>query len=119
MIRAMLFIDWNAVPVLSLAPGVRTRTPHGERIMLSLIEIDEGAAVPPHSHPHEQAGYVLEGTLELTVGGDVRTLGAGDAYIVPGDAPQSARSIGGRCRVLDVVSPVREDYAAAVNADAP
>ena len=56
MIRAMLFIDWNAVPVLSLAPGVRTRTPHGERIMLSLIEIDEGAAVPPHSHPHEQAG---------------------------------------------------------------
>jgi quercetin dioxygenase-like cupin family protein len=111
-----MFIDWNTVPAQSLGPGVRIRTPYGERIMLSLLEIDEGAIVPPHAHPHEQAGMVLDGLLELTIDGDVRTLEAGQAYIVPGNAPHSARAVNGSCRVIDVFSPVREDYARGVNA---
>ena len=111
----MPFIDWSDVPVQTLAPGVRLRTPYGERIMLSLVELDEGAVVAPHSHPHEQAGIVLEGMLELTIDGHVRTLKAGEAYIAPGNVTHSARAVGSRCRVLDVFSPVREDYAKGMN----
>jgi quercetin dioxygenase-like cupin family protein len=111
----MPFIDWNNVPVQTLAPGVRLRTPYGERIMLSLVELDEGAVVAPHSHPHEQAGIVLEGMLELTIDGQARTLKAGEAYIAPGNLIHSARSVGGKCKVLDVFSPVREDYAKGTN----
>ena len=81
----MAFIDWESVPVQHLAPGVRIRTPHGERIMLSLVELDEGAVVARHSHPHEQAGIVLEGVLELTLGGATRALTKGESYIIPGD----------------------------------
>jgi quercetin dioxygenase-like cupin family protein len=111
----MSFIDWNNVPVQTLAPGVRLRTPYGERIMLSLVELDEGAVVPPHSHPHEQAGIVLEGMLELTIDGHARTLKAGEAYIAAGNVTHSARSVGGSCKVLDVFSPIREDYAKGSN----
>ncbi|HEY7441852.1 MAG TPA: cupin domain-containing protein [Vicinamibacterales bacterium] len=111
----MSFIDWNNVPVQALAPGVRVRTPYGERIMLSLVELDAGAVVPSHSHPHEQAGIVLEGTLELTIDGQVRTLEAGEAYIIPGNVTHSARSVGDGCKVLDVFSPIREDYAQGTN----
>jgi quercetin dioxygenase-like cupin family protein len=110
-----MFIDWNEVPAQSLGPGVRIRTPYGERIMLSLVEIDDGAAVLPHSHPHEQAGLVLEGRLELIIEGQSRTLETGEAYIVPGNVTHSARSVGGPCRVIDVFSPIREDYARGVN----
>jgi quercetin dioxygenase-like cupin family protein len=95
---------------------VRIRTPYGERIMLSLVEIDAGAAVPSHSHPHEQAGIVLEGQLELTIDGERKVLKTGEAYIIAGGAVHSARSIGGPCRALDVFSPVREDYVQGVNA---
>jgi quercetin dioxygenase-like cupin family protein len=83
--------------------------------MLSLVELDEGAVVAPHSHPHEQAGIVLEGMLELTIDGQARTLKAGEAYIAPGNLMHSARSVGGKCKVLDVFSPVREDYAKGTN----
>ena len=107
----MSFINWSDVPVQTLAPGVRLRTPYGERIMLSLVELDEGAVVAPHSHPHEQAGIVLEGMLELTIDGHARTLKAGEAYITPGNVTHSARAVGSGCKVLDVFSPVREDYA--------
>jgi quercetin dioxygenase-like cupin family protein len=111
----MAFIDWERTRVQHLAPGVRIRTPHGERIMLSLVEIDEGAIVAPHSHPHEQAGIVLEGTLELTIGGETRALSRGDSYIIPGGVVHGARAAGGPCRVLDIFSPIREDYARGMN----
>jgi quercetin dioxygenase-like cupin family protein len=111
----MSFINWSEVPVQTLTPGVRLRTPYGERIMLSLVELDDGAIVPSHSHPHEQAGIVLEGTLELTIDGLVRTLKVGEAYILPGNVTHSARAVGGGCKVLDVFSPIREDYARRTN----
>ena len=110
------FVDWDRVPPIPLAPGVRLRTPHGERVMISLVEIDAGAVVPPHSHPHEQAGMVLEGKMELTIDGESRVLERGQAYIIRGGVRHAARSIDGPCRALDIFSPIREDYAKGANA---
>jgi quercetin dioxygenase-like cupin family protein len=111
----MSFVDWRIEKAQELSPGVRIRTPHGDRIMLSLVEIDGHGVVPSHSHPHEQAGIVLEGRLELTIGGERRVLDAGQAYIIPGGVEHSARAAGGPCRVLDIFSPIREDYARGAN----
>ncbi len=105
------FIDWDAFPELQVAPGVRTRTPYGRNIMLSLIEIDEGCEVPTHSHPHEQSGIVLEGRLALTIGPETRTLEPGEAYIVPPNVPHRAVAVGGPMKALDIFSPIREDLA--------
>ena len=58
----MPFIDWNAIPTNEVAPGVRIRAPFGENLMISLLEMEEGAVVNRHSHPHEQGGNMLEGT---------------------------------------------------------
>ncbi|GIT29412.1 MAG: hypothetical protein Ct9H300mP1_14580 [Planctomycetaceae bacterium] len=41
--------------------------------MLSYLEMDEGAVVPLHDHPHEQGGILLEGRGET----DDRRRGAG------------------------------------------
>lgn len=110
------FIDWSAVPVQTLSPGVRIRTPHGKNVMLSLVEIDPGGIVPPHAHPHEQAGVVLEGEMELVIGERSRIVKRGEAYIIPGGTTHSARSVGGAVRALDIFSPIREDYARGQNA---
>jgi quercetin dioxygenase-like cupin family protein len=112
---AMGFVDWSKVPINEIAPGVRLRTPHGERVMIAQVEIDPGAVVPPHEHPHEQAGMVIEGRMELTIGGESRVLSAGEAYLIPGGIRHSARSVGGPCRILDIFSPIREDYARGTN----
>lgn len=77
--------------------------------MLNLLEFEPGARVPPHSHAHEQLGYVLEGGLALTIAGVEHSLGPGDAYEIPGGTEHAAWSKG-RCLVLDVFQPVREDY---------
>ena len=107
-----MFVDIESVPPLQLSPGVRLRTPYGKNLMLSYVEIDEGAVVSTHQHPHEQGGVVLSGRMELTIGGETRTLGPGEMYLIPPDTPHRATAVGGPAVVMDVFSPVREDYAA-------
>jgi unsaturated pyranuronate lyase len=110
-----MFVDIDTVPPLEIFPGVRIRTPYGKNLMLSYVEIDEGAVVSTHQHPHEQGGIVLSGRMELTVGGETRTLGPGEMYLIPADTPHRAAAVGGPAVALDVFSPVREDYAARMN----
>ena len=114
-----MFIDIDAVPPIEVFPGVRMRTPYGKNLMLSYVEIAEGAVVSTHRHPHEQGGVVLSGRMELTIGDSTRTLGPGDMYIIPPDTPHRASAVGGACVAMDVFSPVREDYAALMKRGTP
>ena len=93
-----------------LAPGARTRTYWGDRILLSLVEIDANTEVPLHTHPHEQAGMVIEGEMEMGVAGEVRMLKPGDMYIIPGGVPHYARCGDTAGKALDIFSPVREEF---------
>lgn len=106
----MYYFDLSQRPAKELFDGVTTQTFWGDKMMLSRVVLEEGGAVPPHSHPHEQAGVILEGQLEFTMGGETRVYQAGEMYIIPGHVEHSARAVNGRCVALDVFSPVREEY---------
>ncbi|MGB1657883.1 MAG: cupin domain-containing protein [Longimicrobiales bacterium] len=92
-----------------LIPGHRGRFVHSEHTTHVYWEIDAGAQLPEHSHHHEQIVNVLEGTYEMVVDGASHVLEAGDVLVIPGDAKHygSART---HCRILDVFSPMREEY---------
>ena len=116
----MPFIDIHSVQPMQLFPGCRIRTPYGQNLMLSYVEIDEGADVPPHQHPHEQAGMVLSGRLEFTIGDETRTVEAGAMFLIPPNTPHTVKNRGpGPALVLDVFSPVREDYVEMTNRYVP
>jgi quercetin dioxygenase-like cupin family protein len=104
--RVVRLVD---VALFELAPGVTARPLFGDGAMLNLVELEPGAGVPTHSHPHEQLGHVLEGELELTIAGKPHVLAPGDAFHIPGGVEHAARSERG-CVVMDVFQPVREDY---------
>jgi quercetin dioxygenase-like cupin family protein len=100
---------------LTVIPGCRMRTPYGQNIMLSYLEMDEGAVVPLHQHPHEQAGMLLKGRIELTIGDETRVVEAESLFIIPPNTPHRAVALDGPAVVLDVFSPVREDYVELYN----
>jgi unsaturated pyranuronate lyase len=103
-------VDFEAGDWLELVPGVRMQPLFGEGAMLNLLEFDPDSRVPEHDHPHEQLGMVVEGELVLRIAGVDHRLRAGHAYQISGGVPHAAWTEGGRCRVLDVFHPVREDY---------
>lgn len=83
--------------------------------MLSYLEMDAGAVIPLHDHPHEQGGMLLKGKLELTIGDETRVVQAGSMFLIPPNVPHKAVAIDGPAVVLDVFSPIREDYAELMN----
>lgn len=111
----MPFISIDDYEPVELAPGARARTPYGKHVMLSYLEMDEGSVVPLHSHPHEQGGIMLRGRLELTIAEESRVCTVGDMFIIPPNTPHGARPVDGPAIVLDVFSPIREDYAKLFN----
>src|SRR5262249_17096372 len=60
-------------------------TDGADRFVLSLFELSPDAATPPHYHDWEHEVYVLEGTLQLQLPAESRTvdLKPGDAEFVP------------------------------------
>ena len=111
----MGFINITDFQPIEPVPGCRMRTPFGNNMMLSYLEMEEGAEVPMHSHPHEQGGMLIQGTLQLTIGDETRICEPGAMFLIPSNVPHRAVAIGGKCVVLDVFCPVREDYAKLVN----
>ena len=75
----------------------------------------DGAEVPLHHHPHEQAGMLIKGQVQLTIGDETRICEAGSLFIIPPNVPHRAVAVNGPAVVLDVFSPVREDYAELAN----
>ena len=93
-----------------LASGVFLRTMWGEKIMMSLVEISPNSEVPMHEHPHEQAGMVLEGEFDFTIGGVTSRVKKGDAYVIPGGVEHHVKATDEPAVALDIFSPPREDY---------
>lgn len=115
----MPFIDLDSIPANEVCPGCRLRTPHGENLMLSYLEMDEGAEIPLHDHPHEQGGILLKGKLELTIGDETRVVDAGGMFLIPSNVPHRAVAVDGPAIVLDAFTPIREDYAALMSGSSP
>jgi quercetin dioxygenase-like cupin family protein len=113
------FVRLDAIRAFELASGVSGQPLFGAGAMLNLIRFEPGAVVPLHSHPHEQLGIVLEGMQALVVEGTPHELGPLEAYVLPGGVEHSAYCGPEGALVLDVFTPVREDYHARWHAEGP
>ena len=105
----MTFLDYVDITPREIAPGFSARFVHTNGMTVARVEVRADARLPQHAHPHEQLTTVLSGELELTVGGEVKSLRAGMIAFIPGGVPHSARAVTA-CQVLDVFHPVRDDY---------
>jgi quercetin dioxygenase-like cupin family protein len=97
------------LPVKQLTSGIAGHYLHGSLSTLGLIEIKKGSDLPAHQHPHEQITYIIEGQLNMTIGGVQYNLSAGMGRVIPPNTPHSAIAVTD-CLVIDAFSPVREDY---------
>ena len=67
----------------------------GKEVVSAIAEFQPGATVGGHTHPGEEAGYVLEGTLLFEITGKPPvTLKAGDVLFIPANTVHSARNPG-------------------------
>jgi len=67
----------------------------GREVVQAIAEFQPGATVGAHTHPGEEAAYVLEGTLVLEQAGKPAvTLGAGKTFFIPAGTVHNATNKG-------------------------
>jgi mannose-6-phosphate isomerase-like protein (cupin superfamily) len=58
------------------------------------------------THAGEEGGVIVKGRIELTVGGESRVLGPGDAYYFKSSLPHRFRNVGrDECEIVSASSP--------------
>jgi quercetin dioxygenase-like cupin family protein len=105
-----MFLQLANLPAREILDGtIRGRYAHGAAMTIGEVSLDAHAVVPMHQHPHEQMTYVIEGRFEFTVGTETKVLEPGMVVVIPGGAMHGGTTLTA-CKVIDVFSPVREDY---------
>lgn len=97
------------LPSKELVKGITGHYAHGTNLTLGYIEIKAGSDLPAHQHAHEQITYIIDGQLDMVIGGKPCSLTAGMYYVIPSNTPHGAVAVTD-CKVIDVFNPVREDY---------
>src|SRR5262245_45124998 len=88
--------DFQPVPTRS---GTHDRnligTEHGITSFFVLeVQMEEGASVPLHTHPVEEAWVVTDGALTLQIGDDTVVAKAESVVRIPPDVPHAVRNDG-------------------------
>ena len=81
-------------------PGVKGWISQAPGHQIIFMDIEPIGSVAPHRHG-EQWGIVVEGEMELTIGGVTHLYRAGDSYHIPADVEHSA-TFPTHVRVIDV-----------------
>ena len=82
---------------------------YNDSIMMVRVQFRAGAVGDVHSHPHSQVSYVESGEFDVFIDGEEMRLGSGDSFFIRPNLDHGAvcRKAGA---LLDVFSPVREDF---------
>ena len=76
------------------------------QILLERYEPGAETAPQPYSHSGDEGGVVIQGRVELTVGGTTRVLEAGDGYLFSSRMPHVFRNVGdGEAVVVSANTP--------------
>ena len=118
----MPFIEPDELPRVELFPKALSGIAAGEHLMLSFLDLAPGCRIPEHSHPHLPSGAInkslsTNGLLEsrFRIGDEERVAGPGEAFIIPPNVVHEGEVVDGPVRVLDIFSPLREDYVDKYN----
>ena len=103
-------MNWASIPAPRVAEGIERQMVYGERLMVCRLRLAAHVVTPVHSHPHEQITMIERGRARFTVDGADRVLSAGDVLHLPSNVPHGAAMLDEEVVLIDVFTPVREDF---------
>src|SRR5690348_3032202 len=107
------FSKLATVPARSIFDGaIQGRYVHVKEMTIGEVTLAPNTVVPMHEHPHEQLTYLIEGRFQFTVGSETTVLEPGMVALIPGGVTHGGTTLTS-CKVVDVFSPIREDYRQA------
>lgn len=106
-----MFTENKTVAVKDLGGGVMRKVlSYSKNLMACELTFEKGAVGAPHSHPHEQIGYIVSGRLVYQEEGqEDKILETGDTYYVAPNVVHGVQILEDT-KLLDIFTPMREDF---------
>lgn len=106
-----MYVENKDIELTDLGGGtVRKVLAYSENLMSVELHFDEGAVGAKHSHPHEQIGYIISGSLLFQEEGqEDKALVAGDTYYVKPNVVHGVVALE-ETMLLDIFTPMRKDF---------
>jgi len=70
--------------------GIRAYLSQSRDHQLIFMQFEKDVVLPEHAHA-AQVGFVLNGRIDLTIGGQAHRYSRGDIYTIPAGVPHSGR----------------------------
>ena len=102
--------NWASIPKEDLAPGVVRQMIHGETLMICRLTFAPGTVTTAHDHFHEQMTMVETGRVRFVVGSEEKVFGPGDILLFPSHFWHGATMLDEEVVLIDIFSPIREDF---------
>ena len=84
---------------------------YGEALMLVEFTFKKGGIGAMHQHEHhDQVGYIVKGSFELTAGDETRIVRAGDSYYAAKNVPHGVVALEDDSVIIDAFTPKRDDF---------
>ena len=93
-----------------ITAGVTARIVCGDQAMISVVRLEPHAKNPPHQHPEEQWGFLLEGACVRLQGAEEVAMQPGDFWHTPGNVSHGMTAGPEGALVIDVFAPPRPEY---------
>lgn len=99
-------MEWEVV-----REGVKRKAYTGEGATIAMNELQPGHTPKPHSHPHEQIVYIVQGEGDFTVEGEVYHLKEGGLMVIPPNVEHFIQVTSDIPVLnLDIFTPKRAEY---------
>jgi quercetin dioxygenase-like cupin family protein len=102
----MPFLNTMELEVREPLPGWKGRFFSSENMTFGYYDVGAGATIHEHSHDNEEVWHILDGELEVSIGGEKRIAGSGHVAMVPPGTLHSVTVLSS-ARVIVVDYPVR------------
>lgn len=100
----------DEVSASSPEPGVvRTLGAYNQKFLVVQNRLAKGWMGPAHSHPHDQAVFVVSGHVRVTCHGQTVELSGGDSFVVAGGVEHQVTALEESVAV-DLFTPCREEF---------
>lgn len=106
-----MFVKGDLVETVATGEGVgRKLLARGGSIMMTEVRFKKDAIGEIHSHIHEQVSYIVQGSFDFTLDGEVQKVGKGDSIYIPSNKPHGVKALEEDSIILDVFTPQRQDF---------
>jgi unsaturated pyranuronate lyase len=106
-------LNWATIPVEQMSEGIQRQMFVGNRMMICRFRFKPFLVTPEHDHPHEQMTIVERGRVRFFIEGEEQIASAGDVLHFPSHCWHGATMMDEEVVLIDIFSPLREDFLQA------